>query len=157
MKDKLMKLFRDLMKFGKVETPEGVLIYEGETLTEGTEVYVESDGEIIPAPDGQYGEYKVVEGKIAPAEEPVAEPETPAEEEVKEEEIEPETETEATPDEKDEKIAELEAKIAELEAKIAEYEKKEEEAFAALQPAEKEIKDVASKAKVNGAMKYFDK
>ena len=66
MKVNVMKLFRDLLKLGKVETEEGILIYEGEVLSEGTEVFIEDEnGNIVPAPDGQYGEYKVVDGKIA--------------------------------------------------------------------------------------------
>ena len=88
MKANVMKLFRDLMRLGKVETDNGVLIYEGDVLTEGTEVFIEDEsGNIIPAPDGQYSEYTVKDGKIAPAdpvEDPVEEPAT--EEQVKQSE-----------------------------------------------------------------------
>lgn len=161
MKLNVMKLFRDLMKLGKVETDNGVLIYEGEVLEEGTEVFIEDEsGNIVPAPDGQYGDYKVVDGKIAPAEvvEPKAEPES---EEVKQEEeviVEPEPEVKESDDDKyEERISALESKIAELEGKVAELiSAKEELEFSQLKPAEKEIKDIATKES-KGAMKYFEK
>lgn len=157
MKLNVMKLFRDLMKLGKVETEQGVLIYEGEVLEEGTEVFIEDEnGNIVPAPDGQYGEYKVVDGKIAPAEvvEPEAEPES---EEVKQEEevVDPEPEVE-TPD-YEKRIAALENEIADLKEAIAELQKeKEDMEFSQLKPAEKEIKDIVTKES-KGAMKYFEK
>ena len=160
MKLNVMKLFRDLMKLGKVETDNGVLIYEGDVLTEGTEVFIEDEnGNIVPAPDGQYGDYKVVDGKIAPAEvvEPGAKPES---EEVMQEEVivEPEPEVKESDDDKyEERISALESKIAELEGKVAELiSAKEELEFSQLKPAEKEIKDIATKES-KGAMKYFEK
>ena len=155
-----MKLFRDLMKLGKVETDNGVLIFEGDVLTEGTEVFIEDEnGNIVPAPDGQYGDYKVVDGKIAPAE--VVKPEVkPESEEVMQEEVivEPEPEVKESDDDKyEERISALESKIAELEGKVAELiSAKEELEFSQLKPAEKEIKDIATKES-KGAMKYFEK
>lgn len=160
MKLNVMKLFRDLMKLGKVETDNGVLIYEGDVLTEGTEVFIEDEnGNIVPAPDGQYGDYKVVDGKIAPAE--VVEPEAkPESEEVMQEEVivEPEPEVKESDDDKyEERISALESKIAELEGKVAELiSAKEELEFSQLKPAEKEIKDIATK-EGKGALKYFEK
>ena len=160
MKLNVMKLFRDLMKLGKVETDNGVLIYEGDVLTEGTEVFIEDEnGNIVPAPDGQYGDYKVVDGKIAPSE--VVEPEAkPESEEVMQEEVivEPEPEVKESDDDKyEERISALESKIAELEGKVAELiSAKEELEFSQLKPAEKEIKDIATKES-KGAMKYFEK
>ena len=156
----VMKLFRSLMKLGKVETDNGVLIYEGDVLTEGTEVFIEDEnGNIVPAPDGQYGDYKVVDGKIAPSE--VVEPEAkPESEEVMQEEVivEPEPEVKESDDDKyEERISALESKIAELEGKVAELiSAKEELEFSQLKPAEKEIKDIATKES-KGAMKYFEK
>ena len=156
----VMKLFRSLMKLGKVETDNGVLIYEGDVLTEGTEVFIEDEnGNIVPAPDGQYGDYKVVDGKIASAE--VVEPEAkPESEEVMQEEVivEPEPEVKESDDDKyEERISALESKIAELEGKVAELiSAKEELEFSQLKPAEKEIKDIATKES-KGAMKYFEK
>ena len=160
MKLNVMKLFRDLMKLGKVETDNGVLIYEGDVLEVGTEVFIEDEnGNIVPAPDGQYGDYKVVDGKIAPAE--VVKPEVkPESEEVMQEEVivEPEPEVKESDDDKyEERISALESKIAELEGKVAELiSAKEELEFSQLKPAEKEIKDIATKES-KGAMKYFEK
>ena len=160
MKLNVMKLFRDLMKLGKVETDNGVLIYEGDVLEVGTEVFIEDEnGNIVPAPDGQYGDYKVVDGKIAPAE--VVEPEAkPESEEVMQEEVivEPEPEVKESDDDKyEERISALESKIAELESKVAELiSAKEELEFSQLKPAEKEIKDIATKES-KGAMKYVSK
>lgn len=162
MKMNIMKLFRDLMKFGKVETPEGILIYEGDVLAEGTEVFIEdAEGNIVPAPDGTYGEYEVKEGKIAPkaeeapeTEEKPAEEESMAGEEPATEEA-PATEEPAT-DDKEERIAALEAAVAELKAALeALAAAKEEQEFSNLKPAEKEIKDIATN-KTKGAMKYFE-
>ena len=162
MKLNVMKLFRDLMKLGKVETEAGVLIYEGDVLTEGTEVFIEDEnGNIVPAPDGQYGDYKVVDGKIAPSEEP-AEPETPAEEPVAEEEVPVEEPTEAPAEEPEEdkyekRFEALEKELEDLKAALAELQKeKDDMEFSALKPAEKEIKDMAT-SKSKGALKYFDK
>lgn len=48
--------------FAEVKTDNGTLIYEGEgELVEGTEVFVETDGERTPAPDG---DYKTEDGKV---------------------------------------------------------------------------------------------
>ena len=160
MKLNVMKLFRDLMKLGKVETDNGVLIYEGDVLEVGTEVFIEDEnGNIVPAPDGKYSEYVVKDGKIAPAE--VVEPEAkPESEEVMQEEVivEPEPEVKESDDDKyEERISALESKIAELEGKVAELiSAKEELEFSQLKPAEKEIKDIATKES-KGAMKYFEK
>ena len=160
MKLNVMKLFRDLMKLGKVETDNGVLIFEGDVLTEGTEVFIEDEnGNIVPAPDGKYSEYVVKDGKIAPAE--VVEPEAkPESEEVMQEEVivEPEPEVKESDDDKyEERISALESKIAELEGKVAELiSAKEELEFSQLKPAEKEIKDIATK-EGKGALKYFEK
>lgn len=159
-----MKLFRDLLKLGKVETEEGILIFEGDVLTEGMEVFIEDEaGNIVPAPDGVYGEYKVVDGKVAPKEEaPATEPEAEPAQEVEQAEEpaaeEPATEpaAEETPD-YEKRFEALEAEIADLKAAIAELQKeKDDMEFSALKPAEKEIKDIVSKAN-KGALKYFEK
>ena len=165
MNIKVAKLFRQLMALGKVETDNGILIYEGDVLTEGTEVFIEDEsGNIVPAPDGKYSDYIVKDGKIAPSEEPAEPEEKPAEEPVAEEEVPAEepaeapAEPEAEPESNyEERISALEAKIAELEAKIAELvSAKEDMEFSSLKPAEKEIKDMAT-SKSKGALKYFEK
>lgn len=161
MKVNVMKLFRDLMRLGKVETEEGILIFEGDVLTEGMEVFIEDEaGNIVPAPDGQYGEYKVVDGKVAPAEEPEPEAEpAPEAESVEQAEEEPTAEPapEAETPEYEKRIEALEAEIADLKSAIAELQKeKDDMEFSQLKPAEKEIKDIATKES-KGAMKYFEK
>lgn len=146
------------MKLGKLETEQGVLIYEGDVLGEGTEVFIEDEsGNIVPAPDGQYGEYTVKDGKIAPKEEAPAQ-EEPAEEvaesqeEVKQEEVPAET-----PDYEKNRFEALEAELADLRAAIAELKKeKEDMEFSAMKPAEKEIKDIAATNDKKGALKYFE-
>lgn len=166
-KNFLLKLAKMVMKFAEIETDKGALIYEGE-LAEGTEVFVEIEGELIPAEDGEYKfENKtitVTEGKV----------EKIVEEEVeKDPEEEPETgdnqpiENEETPEE-DDKVAELEAKIVELEAIIAERdariaeleaqlaEKEEQLAMSVAKPAHKEVKDLVITNKENKALKYFN-
>ena len=152
MHPKLLKLFRQLISLATIETPEAVLYYNGE-IEVGTEVFIESpEGELVPAPDGTYGIYTVVDGKVAEIkeEEQVEEP--------TEEPVEQAEETEPEVDEEKEalkaKIAELEAVIAELEEKIKQIEEaKVEEEFNSLKPASKEIKDTVVSEK--GAMKYF--
>lgn len=165
MNIKVAKLFRQLMSFGKVETDNGILIYEGDVLTEGTEVFIEDEsGNIVPAPDGQYSDYIVKDGKIVStnqSEEP-AEPETPAEEPVAEEEVPVEEPTEAPAEEPEEdkyekRFEALEKELEDLKAALAELQKeKDDMEFSALKPAEKEIKDMAT-SKSKGALKYFDK
>ena len=163
MDKKILKLFRSLMKLGKVDTDNGTLIFEGDVLTEGMEVFIEDEnGNIVPAPDGTYSEYKVVDGKVAPKEEVPATEEAPAEEQQVEQATEeapaeeaPATEAE-TPD-YEKRFEALEAEIADLKAAIAELQKeKDDMEFSALKPAEKEIKDIVSKAN-KGALKYFEK
>lgn len=161
MKVNVMKLFRELMRLGKVETDNGVLIYEGDVLTEGTEVFIEDEsGNIIPAPDGMYGDYKVVDGKIAPSdpvEEPVEEPVTESAEQSEEPATEPEPESEPEEDKYEKRFEALEKEIEDLKAALAELQKeKEDMEFSALKPAEKEIKDLAAKNVSKGALKYFE-
>lgn len=173
MKLNVMKLFRDLLRLGKVETEQGVLIFEGDVLTEGMEVFIEDEnGNIVPAPDGQYDQYKVVDGKIAPAEAPeteeVEEPanveevaqaeevEQPTEEPANEEPATEEPEAEPEEDKYEKRFEALEKELEDLRAAIAELQKeKEDMEFSSMKPAEKEVKDIATK-KSKGAMKYFE-
>jgi TATA-binding protein-associated factor Taf7 len=120
-----------LMKCGAIATDKATLLFEGAEPEVGMEVFVEDEnGEILPAPDGEYEAegvvYVIAEGKIAeirrneegePAEETPAE--EPAEEPVEGEEEEPqadpvdepeETETETVED----RVARLEESIGEL-------------------------------------------
>lgn len=111
-----------LIKAGELATDDGkVLLYDGE-LEVGAEVFVEVEGEIVPAADGEYvaGDKTVVvrEGKVEEirekeAEETVEEVETieTAEEEAADPADEPEQENEETDAER---IARLETAVGEL-------------------------------------------
>ena len=149
-KNLLIKLRQMLLKFEDINTEEGVVLSVEGDLEVGKEVFTTDDnGDVVPAPDGDYNyENKVItvaEGVItviADKEAPVGTPaeETPAEEPVVEENEEDAPAAEETPaeDEKDAKIAELQARIAELEAENAELKAKLEEP--ADKPAEEEFK-----------------
>lgn len=157
MNSKLLKLARIVLKLAEVVTDKATLIYEGE-LVEGVEVFIEKEGEIVPAEDGEYvaedGKIIVVaEGKVAEVKEAVEkmEEETPVEE--------PNQEVEDLKA----KVAELEAIIAEKDAEIealkGELETKEE----ALTTAQSQLKmsvetPITKKNKnnvTNKALKYF--
>lgn len=155
-----LKLAKMLMQFAEIETDKGKLTYEGE-LVEGTEVFMEVDGELVPAEDGEYQVedkiYVVEGGKIA---------------QIKEVEVEdPEGAGEGAPqenfDEKDDRIAELEAKVTELEAIITERdariaeleaqlaEKEEQLQMSVAKPAHQEVRDIVITNKENKALRYF--
>lgn len=120
-----------LMKCGAIATDKATLLFEGAEPEVGMEVFVEDEnGEILPAPDGEYEAegvvYVVAEGKIAeirkneegetaeetPAEEPAEEPVEGEEEEPQADPVdEPEeTETETVED----RVARLEESLGEL-------------------------------------------
>ena len=154
MNSKLLKLARMVMNLSEVKTNKGELI--SETVIEvGSEVFVEDANDmLVPAPDGEYvtqdevtlvvADGKVVEirekeVKEQPVEQPVEEPlvEEPVEEQPMDEP--------AQPDERDQRIAELEAQIAELnqvivekDELIGELRKKLEETDS--RPAEEQLK-----------------
>ena len=158
-----LKLARALMKFAEVETDKGLLTYEGE-LEVGNEVFIEKDGELIPAEDGEYvaGDKTIVvkDGKIAEVEIEVEQP-TPEESVVVEgEDVENPTDNTIKEDEKDVKIAELEAVIAEKDKEIESLKAEIEEMKTKLQmstdksPKEK-MKEIEDAIKQNPALKYF--
>lgn len=160
-----LKLAKMLMQFAEIETDKGKLIYEGE-LVDGVEVFIEIEGELTPAPNGDYKfENKTItveDGKVVKI----------VEEEVVDEPVEPENEpiknAEETPEEVDPRIAELEAKITELEAIIAErdariaeleallVEKEEQLQMSVAKPAHKEVKDIIVTNKENKALRFFE-
>lgn len=144
MNKNIFKLFADLMKLGKLETVQGTLIYDGE-LTDGTEVFVESEtGEMIPAPDGQYGDYTVRDGRIV-IEEVVEE--TPVE--VVEEIIEtPEVDDDVLINELTKRLDELWGIVEDLKKQL------EEQKFSSITPVSQKIKDMSNSKK--GALKYFE-
>ena len=159
----MLKLARMLMKFAEVETDKGLLTYEGE-LEVGNEVFIEKDGELIPAEDGEYvaGDKTITvkDGKIAEVE---IEVEQPAPEEsvvVEGVDVENPTDNTIKEDEKSVKIAELEAVIAEKDKEIESLKAEIEEMKTKLQmstdksPKEK-MKEIEDAIKQNPALKYF--
>lgn len=111
-----------ILKAGELETDKGRLIYDGDELTVGTDVFIEQAGEndeieVVPAPDGEYEAdgrtYVVAEGRIAE----IREPEEPAEQE--EMEDEPAAEP-ADDNDQPEEGQSLEERVAALEGRVGE-------------------------------------
>ena len=161
-----LKLAKLLLKFAEVETDKGLLTYEGE-LEVGNEVFIEKDGELIPAEDGEYvaGDKTITvkDGKIAEIVEVEVEVEQPAPTEevmIEGEDVENPVDNTIKEDEKDVKIAELEAVIAEKDKEIESLKAEIEEMKTKLQmstdksPKEK-MKEIEDAIKQNPALKYF--
>ena len=164
-KDKLLKLKRALLNLGEISTNEGLLIYDGENLEVGKEVFVEGDEGLVPAKDGLYtynNEIIEVEGGVVKtiSEKEVEQPTEEVVEEVVEEQMEEqptETPTEETPteepivegpsieelnaiiDEQKAMIEQLKAEIETIKAENEELKKKLEEPAA--QSAEEDFKN----------------
>lgn len=173
----LLKLAKMVMNFAEIRTDNGVLIHEG-TLTENVDVFIEQDGELVPAPDGEYTNDEmvitVVSGKVEsikklneepieePVEVPIEEPvETPMEEEVENPSNEgEETDTEAIVEIRKE-IDELYARIDELEKIIKEKDETIETLNTQLseivKPAHNEVDTIINNKGVSKALKYFQK
>ena len=157
----MLKLARMVMKFAEVETDKGLLTYEGE-LVVGNEVFIEKDGELIPAEDGEYVAVDktivVKDGKIAEIVEVNTEDEQPVP--IEGEDVENPTDNTIKEDEKDVKIAELEAVIVEKDKEIESLKAEIEEMKTKLQmstdksPKEK-MKEIEDAIKQNPALKYF--
>ena len=169
-KSKLLTLKMALLKFAEVVTDKGTLTIDGE-LAVGAEVFIEVEGEVVPAADGEYvledGRIVVVmEGKVSEIKEAEpTEPTEPAEPVANAEPTEPATEpTEPAYDEKQAVINELTEKVAELEAELIEKENKITELEAKLSELEKPVdQPLDMKAqpqpftvKSSGALKYFE-
>ena len=124
MNSKLYKLAKMILSLSEVKTNKGKLI--SETVIEvGSEVFVEDANDmLVAAPDGEYVTQDevtlvVADGRISEIrekevkEQPIEE--APVEEPLAEEPVEEQPMDEpAQPDEKDQRIAELEAQIEEL-------------------------------------------
>lgn len=158
---KLFKLSRMLLKLAETQTDKGILHSDTE-LEAGVEVFVEVDGELVPAEDGAYeADNKVItvkDGKVESIEDKAVE-------EVVDEALAEEQPKEEAPEEeqKEDKVAELEAaiaekdaKIAELEAKVAELEEKLKEPVEDAVKMSKMLVD-ANDADENPAMRFFKK
>ena len=111
-----------LLQFDGVQTDKGMLTWNGDKQLEvGDEVYLDEK----PAPDGDYvvddKVFEVKGGKVEEIKVKEMEDEKPENFETEPEKpTEPEgTEDKPAPDEKDQKITELENKVAELENKLA--------------------------------------
>ena len=156
-----LKLAKLLLKFAEVETDKGLLTYEGE-LVVGNEVFIEKDGELIPAEDGEYvAEDKTIvvkDGKIAEIVEVNKEDEQPVP--IEGEDVENPTDNTIKEDEKDVRIKELEGIIAEKDNEIESLKAEIEEMKTKLQmstdksPKEK-MKEIEDAIKQNPALKYF--
>ena len=165
-KDKLLKLKRALLNLGEISTNEGLLIYDGENLEVGKEVFVEGDEGLVPAKDGLYtynNEIIEVEGGVVKtiSEKEVEQPTEEVVEEVVEEEPMEEQPMEEQPteqpteepivegptvdelnviiDEQKAMIEQLKAEIENLKAENEELKKKLEEPAAS--PAEEDFKN----------------
>lgn len=160
-KDKLLKLKRALLNLGEISTNEGLLIYDGENLEVGKEVFVEGDEGLVPAKSGLYtynNEIIEVEGGVVktisekeveqPTEEPVETvvEETPMEEQPVEtvetvETIEGPTvdELQAIIDEQKAMIEQLKAEIETIKSENEDLKKKLEEPSA--KSAEEDFKN----------------
>lgn len=166
-----LKLAKLIMKFAETRTDNGILVHEGE-MVEGLDVFVENEGELIPAPDGEYTNEEmkitVVSGKVEsieklneePVEEPVEEPET-MEEEVENPTNEgEETDTEAIVEIRKE-IDELYARVDELEKIIKEkdetIESLNQQLSEIVKPAHNEVDTIINNKGVSKALKYFQK
>ena len=163
-----IKLARAIMKFASVVTDKGELIYEGDVLVEGTDVFVEDEnGEIVAAADGEYiaedRRIVVKDGEV----ELIVEKEPAQQVENLDEKDEKIAALEAEVKEKSDKIDELNNVIAEKDEYIAELESKlntkEEELSAANaklrasadDPAKKKIQFSKEQIDKNPALKYF--
>lgn len=156
---KLFKLSKMLVKLSETKTDKGVLIADDE-LSVGVEVFIDTEGELTPAEDGEYltedSKIVVKDGKVEDIQ-MIEE----VKEEVKNEDIVEEVlEEPAAPqeDEKDAKIKELETLLEEKENLVKELEEKVKELEGKLaEPAEQSVKMSKQNVKVNSALKYFNK
>lgn len=135
---RLFKLKKALLRLAEVSTEQGTLIYDGDVLEVGIEVFTDGDEGLVPAKDGEYtydGQIITVEGgkiidiRAKEIEQPIEEePTEPVVEEMAVEEPieEPEAE-DTTEDEKDAEIARLTAEIERLTAENEELKAKLDE------------------------------
>ena len=123
MSNKIKEMLKSiLLQFDGVQTDKGMLTWNGDKQLEvGDEVYLDEK----PAPDGDYvvddKVFEVKNGKVEEIKVKEMEDEKPENFETEPEKpTKPEgTEDKPAPDEKDQKITELENKVAELENKLA--------------------------------------
>lgn len=161
---KLFKLSKMLVNLSETKTDKGVLIADDE-LAVGVEVFIDTEGELTPAEDGEYltedSKIVVKDGKVEDIQMIEEVKEEEVKEEVKNEEIVEEVlEEPVAPqeDEKDAKIKELETLLEEKEKLVKELEEKVKELEGKLaEPAEDSVKMSKQKIKENSVLKYFNK
>ena len=160
---KLFKLSKMLVKLSETKTDKGVLIADDE-LVVGVEVFIDTEGELTPAEDGEYltedSKIVVKDGKVEDIQMIEAVKEEVKEEVKNEDIVEEVLEEPAAPqeDEKDAKIKELETLLEEKEKLVKELEEKVKELEGKLaEPAEQSVKMSKQNVKVNSALKYFNK
>lgn len=150
-KDKLLKLKRALLNLGEISTNEGLLIYDGENLEVGKEVFVEGDEGLVPAKDGLYtynNEIIEVEGGVVKtiSEKEVEQPIEEVVEEVVEEQPMEQVETvEEQPVETVETIEEPTISTDELQAIIDEQKAMIEQLKAEIEGLKTENEDLKKK------------
>lgn len=155
-----LTLARMLRKFGELNTDKGVLTYEGE-LAVGVEIFVEVDGELVPAEGEFVSDNKtfIVEGGILKeiketTPEPIEEPE-PIETPMEEETPTPEPKPTENVEELKERISELEKENEELKTIIEEYKKKETETEGeTIEEVEKKFKKEEKETENKGGLKF---
>ena len=159
---KLFKLSKMLVKLSETKTDKGVLIADDE-LVVGVEVFIDTEGELTPAEDGEYltedSKIVVKDGKVEDIQMIKEVKEKEVKEEFKNDDIVKEALEDATQeDEKDAKIKELETLLEEKEKLVKELEEKVKELEDKLaEPAEQSVKMSKQNVKENSALKYFNK
>lgn len=169
-----LKLAKLLIQFGEIKTDTGtILIYEGEELIVGSDVFIEKDGEFVPVEDGEYiydgktitivsGKVESIVGENEPENEPETEEQPIENEDVPEVENPTnegeETDTEAIVEIRKE-VNELYARIEELERIITEKDNEIEKLNSHIEqfskPAVEEVEVITNKE--NKFSKYFKK
>lgn len=156
---KLFKLSKMLVKLSETKTDKGVLIADDE-LVVGVEVFIDTEGELTPAEDGEYltedSKIVVKDGKVEDIQMIEDVKEEFKNDDIVKEALEEPADTQE--DEKDAKIKELETLLEEKEKLVKELEEKVKELEGKLaEPAEQSVKMSKQNVKENSALKYFNK
>lgn len=115
------------LQMGEVKTDKSVLVFDGDELKEGMEVFVlDEEGNAHPAEDGDYTTddgkiIKVVEGKVAEIVDPDAEVDDELGTDRVEQESNEQVDPADAPEEEAEDVSSVEDRIAEVEARLAEF------------------------------------